>query len=66
MKQVDVEPFFAALQAANPQPISELEYSSVFELLVAVLLSAQATDAGVNKAKLTWARRTWGQSYGKG
>ena len=50
MKQVDVEPFFAALQAANPQPISELEYSSVFELLVAVLLSAQATDAGVNKA----------------
>ena len=50
MKQVDVEPFFAALQAANPQPLSELEYSSVFELLVAVLLSAQATDAGVNKA----------------
>lgn len=50
MKQADVEPFFAALQAANPQPVSELEYSSVFELLVAVLLSAQATDAGVNKA----------------
>ncbi|HMN77595.1 MAG TPA: endonuclease III [Burkholderiaceae bacterium] len=50
MKPLDVEPFFAALKAANPQPASELEYSSVFELLVAVLLSAQTTDAGVNKA----------------
>jgi endonuclease-3 len=49
MKDADVEPFFATLAAANPQPASELEYSSVFELLVAVLLSAQATDAGVNK-----------------
>jgi len=45
-----VEHFFATLQAANPQPQSELEYTSVFELLAAVLLSAQATDAGVNKA----------------
>jgi endonuclease III len=43
-------PFFATLQAANPSPETELEYSSVFELLAAVLLSAQATDAGVNKA----------------
>lgn len=50
MKQADIVPFFAALKAANPQPVSELEYSSVFELLVAVLLSAQATDVGVNKA----------------
>ncbi len=50
MKQESIEPFFAALAAANPHPVSELEYSSVFELLVAVLLSAQATDAGVNKA----------------
>jgi endonuclease III len=50
MKDADVEPFFATLQAANPMPSSELEYSTVFELLVAVLLSAQATDAGVNKA----------------
>src|SRR6185312_5039118 len=50
MKDADVEPFFATLRAANPQPASELEYTSVFELLVAVLLSAQATDAGVNKA----------------
>lgn len=45
-----VEPFFATLKAANPQPTTELEYTSVFELLAAVLLSAQATDAGVNKA----------------
>ncbi len=45
-----IDPFFATLAAANPQPASELEYSSVFELLAAVLLSAQATDAGVNKA----------------
>ncbi|HOV20094.1 MAG TPA: endonuclease III, partial [Ottowia sp.] len=36
--------------AANPLPASELEYTSVFELLTAVLLSAQATDVGVNKA----------------
>ncbi|HEY1228792.1 MAG TPA: endonuclease III [Ramlibacter sp.] len=50
MKDADVEPFFATLQAANPTPETELEYSSVFELLAAVLLSAQATDAGVNKA----------------
>jgi endonuclease-3 len=45
-----IEPFFATLRAANPQPATELAYSSVFELLVAVLLSAQATDASVNKA----------------
>ena len=50
MKNEAIEPFFATLQAANPQPASELEYTSVFELLAAVLLSAQATDAGVNKA----------------
>ncbi len=50
MKPADIEAFFATLAAANPQPQSELEYSSVFELLVAVLLSAQATDIGVNKA----------------
>ncbi len=45
-----IETFFATLKAANPQPASELEYTSVFELLAAVLLSAQATDVGVNKA----------------
>jgi endonuclease-3 len=50
MRDQDVEPFFATLRAANPLPTTELEFSTVFELLVAVLLSAQATDAGVNKA----------------
>ena len=50
MKLADVEPFFATLKDANPSPRTELEYSSVFELLAAVLLSAQATDISVNKA----------------
>lgn len=50
MKARDIEPFFATLQAANPEPKTELEYTTPFELLTAVLLSAQATDAGVNKA----------------
>ena len=50
MKAELIDPFFATLAAANPLPQSELEYSNVFELLAAVLLSAQATDVGVNKA----------------
>ena len=50
MTRSDIEGFFATLQAANPMPVTELEYTSVFELLTAVLLSAQATDVGVNKA----------------
>ncbi len=50
MKTALIKPFFAALQSANPEPQTELEYTSVFELLAAVLLSAQATDVGVNKA----------------
>ncbi|MDC8757213.1 endonuclease III [Janthinobacterium fluminis] len=41
---------FTRFRAANPKPVTELEYSSPFELLIAVLLSAQATDVGVNKA----------------
>ena len=41
---------FARLRDANPNPATELNYSSPFELLIAVLLSAQATDVGVNKA----------------
>lgn len=45
-----IHSFFATLRAANPLPVTELEYTSVFELLAAVLLSAQATDVGVNKA----------------
>jgi endonuclease-3 len=50
MKSAQIQSFFATLQAANPHPVTELEYTSVFELLTAVLLSAQATDVGVNKA----------------
>jgi endonuclease-3 len=50
MTPAQIDAFFATLQAANPQPQSELEYTSVFELLAAVLLSAQATDVSVNKA----------------
>ena len=50
MTPQQIDTFFATLQAANPHPVTELEYTSVFELLAAVLLSAQATDVGVNKA----------------
>jgi endonuclease-3 len=50
MKLQDIAPFFAALKAANPEPETELQYTNTFELLAAVLLSAQATDLGVNKA----------------
>ena len=41
---------FRRFRDANPQPTTELEYTSTFELLIAVILSAQATDKGVNKA----------------
>lgn len=41
---------FKQLAALNPDPVTELQYSSAFELLIAVILSAQATDIGVNKA----------------
>ncbi len=41
---------FRRLKAENPDPVTELEYNSTFELLIAVILSAQATDVGVNKA----------------
>ena len=50
MKPQDIESYFATLRAANPHPVTELEYTTVFELLAAVLLSAQATDVSVNKA----------------
>ena len=49
MKDADVVPFFATLRDANPEPASELDYTSVFELLIAVLLSAQTTDKRVNQ-----------------
>src|SRR3972149_4472674 len=45
-----VEEIFRRLSAANPEPKGELEYVNPYTLLVAVVLSAQATDAGVNKA----------------
>ena len=41
---------YAVLRAENPEPTTELNYSSPFELLISVILSAQATDVGVNKA----------------
>jgi endonuclease-3 len=50
MKSDQIDTFFATLKAANPMPVTELAYTSVFELLTAVLLSAQATDVSVNKA----------------
>ena len=50
MKPEDREEFFRRLQVLNPDPVTELEYQSTFELLVAVILSAQATDASVNLA----------------
>jgi len=50
MPRADVVEMFTRLRELNPHPVTELEYSSPFELLVAVTLSAQATDVGVNKA----------------
>jgi endonuclease-3 len=48
--RAEIEEAFRRFQAANPQPRGELEHINPFTLLVAVVLSAQATDAGVNKA----------------
>jgi endonuclease-3 len=50
LNKADVVEFFARLAADNPHPETELEYTNPFTLLVAVVLSAQMTDAGVNKA----------------
>lgn len=50
MKTADVDRFYARLAEKTPEPKSDLHYSSPYTLLVAVVLSAQATDAGVNKA----------------
>ena len=50
MKKADIEQFYARLRAANPAPTTELNYVTPFQLLIAVILSAQATDVGVNKA----------------
>src|SRR3954466_6852374 len=50
MKPADIDEFFRRLAADNPAPKTELEYRNPYTLLVAVVLSAQATDVGVNKA----------------
>jgi endonuclease-3 len=50
LKKPQIEEFFARLEKANPDPRGELEYLNPYTLLVAVVLSAQATDASVNKA----------------
>jgi endonuclease-3 len=50
VKRADREEFFRRLKSAMPEPTTELEYRTPFELLVAVILSAQATDVGVNRA----------------
>ncbi|NQZ53102.1 MAG: endonuclease III [Piscirickettsiaceae bacterium] len=50
MNQAQRHEFFATLKAHNPKPTTELNHHSSFELLIAVILSAQATDVGVNKA----------------
>lgn len=50
MKKADIVEFYARLAADNPHPETELESSNAYQLLVAVVLSAQATDIGVNKA----------------
>jgi endonuclease III len=50
VKKVDVETFYQALSDDNPEPRGELDWINTYTLLVAVVLSAQATDVGVNKA----------------
>ncbi|WP_234086241.1 endonuclease III [Azonexus sp. R2A61] len=50
MKKADIEQFYRRLRDANPAPTTELAYATPFQLLIAVILSAQATDVGVNKA----------------
>ena len=50
MKKADIEDFFSRLQEADPEPKGELDYVNPYTLLVAVVLSAQATDVGVNRA----------------
>jgi len=50
LPKADVEAIFSAFAASNPEPKGELDHINPFTLLVAVVLSAQATDAGVNKA----------------
>lgn len=53
MSNKDIESIFSTLAHLNPKPQTELSYNSTFELLIAVILSAQATDISVNKATLS-------------
>lgn len=53
MKKADIFEFYRRLAETNPAPETELEYGNIYQLLVAVVLSAQATDVGVNKATRT-------------
>jgi endonuclease-3 len=50
MTKAEITEFFTRLRAANPEPKSDLKYTNAYTLLVAVVLSAQATDEGVNRA----------------
>ena len=50
LTRAEITELFTRLRELNPRPVTELEYSSPYELLVAVTLSAQSTDVGVNKA----------------
>ena len=50
VKKANIEQFYTRLRDANPAPTTELHYATPFQLLIAVILSAQATDVGVNKA----------------
>jgi endonuclease-3 len=50
LKKADIAEFYTRLRDANPAPTTELDYATPFQLLIAVILSAQATDVGVNKA----------------
>jgi endonuclease III len=50
MKKADIFEFYSRLAEANPDPQTELAYGNVYQLLVAVVMSAQSTDVGVNKA----------------
>ena len=50
MTDAEIRRFFEYLQASDPEPVTELHYTNAFELLAAVMLSAQSTDVGVNKA----------------
>ena len=59
MKKADVFEFFRRLADDNPSPETELEFTNPYTLLVAVVLSAQATDAGVNKATRALFAKAW-------